>query len=121
MNDGILFKADAETAVRTVTALLSRQGYRLIRTFDLRSALGAQPNRVCPCHGTIPCTCQFVVLQVCADTGGPVVVIAHGHDTETSLRMVEDPLAGPNPELALQVMAVIIEAVLSQGVTTDGR
>jgi hypothetical protein len=120
-NDGILFKADAETVAQTITALLTRPGYQVIRTFDLRSVLGAQPNNVCPCHGTVPCTCQFVVLRVYADTGGPVVVIAHGHDTGTRLRMIEDPLARPQPELALQVMTAMIEAALSQGVTTDGR
>ena len=120
-NHGILFKADAETAAQMVTTLLTRQGYRIIRTFDLRSALGAQPNSACPCHGTAPCTCQFVVLLVYADTGGPVVVIAHGYDAETRLRIVDDPPARPNPNLALQVMAAMIEAALSQGVTTDGR
>ena len=121
-NHGIWFKADAETATQMVTALLTRQGYRVIRTFDLRSALGTQPNSVCPCHGTAPCACQFVVLLVYANTGEPVVAIAHGHDTGgTSLRIVDDPVTRPNPNLALQVMAAMIEAALSQGVTTDGR
>lgn len=120
-NEGILFNADADTAAQTVTGLLTWQGYRVIRTFDLRSALGAHPNSVCPCHGTVPCTCQYVVLLVYTDTSEPVVVIAHGHDTGTSLQIVDDPLTGLDPDLALQVMAVMIEATLSQGVTMDGR
>lgn len=120
MNDRILLNTDAETAAQTVTALLTGQGYRVIRTFDLRSALGTQPDSICPCHGTVPCTCQFVVLLVYANTGEPVVVIAHGHDTGTILWMVKGPHARPNPELALQVMAAIIEAALSQGVKMDG-
>lgn len=121
MNDTILFNADAETTAKTVTTLLTRQGYRIIRTFDLRSVLAAQPDNMCPCHGTAPCTCQFVVLLVYADISEPAVVIAHGHDAETILRMVDDPVTRPNPDLALQVTAAMIEAALSQGVIMDGR
>lgn len=121
MNDRILFNTDAETAAQTVTALLTGQGYRVLRTFDLRSALGARPDRVCLCHGTVPCTCQFVMLLVYADRGEPVAVIAHGHDAETILRIVNDPVTKSNPDLALQVIAAMIEAALSRGVTIDGR
>ena len=59
MNNGILFNADAETAAQMVAAHLTRQGYRVIRSSALRSALEAQPKSVCPCHHTVPCTCQF--------------------------------------------------------------
>jgi hypothetical protein len=39
MNDSVLFNSDSETAAQAVTALLTRQGYRVFRSFDLRSAL----------------------------------------------------------------------------------
>ena len=62
MNDSVLFNSDSETAAQAVTAHLTRQGYRVLRTFDLRSALVAHGDCACPHHGTTHCTCQFVVL-----------------------------------------------------------
>ncbi len=120
MNERVLVNANGETAVQTVTTILTRQGYRVIPIFDLRSAPTAQSGRVCSCYGTLPCTCQFVMLLVCANTGKPMIVIVHGHDAETILRIVDDPFARPDPDLALQVMAAMVEAALSQGVTADG-
>lgn len=64
MNHTILLNTDSETAAQIVTAILTRQGYHVLRSFDLRSALVAHPESVCPCHGTSPCNCQFVVLLV---------------------------------------------------------
>ena len=118
MNSSILFNADGETAVQIVTTTLTRQGYQVIRSFDLRSALAAQPDYVCPCHRTTPCTCQFVVLLVYADAIGPAVIIVHGHDTEASLRLVDDPMIRPDPDLAAQVMVALVEAALSRPIAT---
>lgn len=115
MNNQILLNADSETTAQMVTNILTRQGYRVLRSFDLRSALTAQPDNVCPCHGTTPCNCQFVVLLVYGRAACPVVVIAHGHDGETSVQLVSDPLVQPDPDLATQIMAAMVEVTLRQG------
>ncbi|NUN03912.1 MAG: hypothetical protein HUU41_22635 [Bryobacteraceae bacterium] len=121
MNNIILLNTDSETAAQIVTAILTQQGHRVLRSFDLRSALAAQPESVCPCHGTTPCNCQFVVLQVYGGAAQPVVVIAHGHDRETSLQLVSDSLVKPDPDLAAQVMVAIVEAALRPEATSHGR
>ncbi|GIK37536.1 MAG: hypothetical protein BroJett011_13690 [Chloroflexota bacterium] len=121
MNHTILLNTDSETAAQTVTAILARQGHRVLRSFDLRSALVAHPERVCPCHGTSPCNCQFVVLLVYGRAARPVVVIAHGHDQETSLQLVPDPQERPDPDLAGEVMAAIVEAALSADVASENQ
>ncbi len=69
MNERVLVNADSETATQTVTAILARQGYRISPIFDLRLASTARLDRVCPCQGTVPCTCQCMVLLVYADEG----------------------------------------------------
>lgn len=124
MNDSILFNSDGETAAQTVTAALTQRGFRVVRTFDLRSALVAHPDRDasrwpcnCPYHGTDYCTCQFVVLLVYGDTAEPLVVTAHSRDTQTHLQIVHDALTRPDPHLARQVMAVLVKAALAQPVT----
>jgi hypothetical protein len=118
MNETILFNSDSETAVQNVTAILNQEGYRVVRSFDLRSALATQPDYVCPCHGTKPCTCQFVVLLVYREAVGPVVVMVHGHNTETYLQIIHDPMVSPDPDLVMQVLAALIEANLTRPATT---
>lgn len=112
MNDSILFNADSETAAQAVTALLTRQGYRVLRSFDLRSALAVHGDCACPYHGTTHCTCQFVVLLVYSAAAGPVVITAHSYDAQTRLRLVQDALTQPDPQLARQVMAALKETAL---------
>jgi hypothetical protein len=112
MNDCILFNADGETTGQAITAFLSRQGYQVRRSFDLRSALAAHGDCTCPYHGTSHCTCQFVVLLIYGHAAGPVVVTAHSYDAQTHLRVVQDALTQPDPHLAGQVMAVLREAAL---------
>lgn len=114
MNDDILFKSDSETVVQTVTAMLTQQGCRVVRSFDLRSVLAAQPERACPCHGTSPCTCQYAVLLVYGDAAKPVSIIVHGHDKEVRLQLVRDPSARPDSELAARVGAALVEVALTQ-------
>ena len=109
MNDSVLFNTDSETAAQAVTAHLTRQGYRVIRSFDLRSALAAHGDCACPYHGTTHCTCQFVVLLVYSDVVGPVVITAHSYDAQTRLRLVQDALTQPDPHLARQVMTALQE------------
>lgn len=121
MSNPILLNTDSETAAQTVTAILTRQGHRVLRSFDLRSALTAHPDSTCPCHGTTPCNCQFVVLLVYGRTARPIGVIAHGHDRETSMQLVSDPQERPDLDLAGEVMTAIVEAALSSEGVRDSQ
>lgn len=126
MNDSILFNSDGEATAQAVTAALTRRGYRVIRTFDLRSVLAAPADRDasqwncdCPYHGTDRCTCQFVVLLVYGDTAEPAVITTHSRDTQARLRIVYDALTRPDPGLAGQIMTVLRETAQAQPVTAS--
>jgi hypothetical protein len=111
--DGILFNTDGEIAAQAIIAALTQSNLRVIRSFDLRAALGAHSDCACPYHGTSHCACQFVVLLVYGDAAGPVVVTAHSHETQAHVRVVQDALTHPNPPLAGQVMAILRGAALA--------
>jgi hypothetical protein len=83
---------------------LTRRGFRVVRSFDLRSALAPLTAHVdceCPHHGTAKCTCQFVVLLVYGDPsaepalslskgsgGAPVVITTHSQDAQAQVQIV---------------------------------
>jgi hypothetical protein len=94
------------TCERTVTLLseaLTSHGYRVERSFDLRSALDNHDDCPCPHHGTIHCTCQYIILLVyeTATLAPPVLVTAHGCDGITRLHVeASQPGAWISPRLA---------------------
>ena len=122
-----MFDSDGEAATQTVATALTRRGLRVVRTFNLRSALAGHAGHeasswdcACPYHGTGRCTCQFIVLLIYGEAGALVVVNAHSHDARTWVRIVH-PASGilnsatarPDPRLAEQVMVALVEAALS--------
>jgi hypothetical protein len=125
--DRLLLAADSDLAVRAVTAALTHRGFRVMRSFDLRSAIDAHVGCECPHHGTAQCTCQFVVLLVYNEapppgdddslregkTRGPVVLTAHSREGRTSLQVVHDAAARPDPHLTEIVMTALFEAALN--------
>ena len=121
MHDSLLFDCNGETAARAATEALIRHGFRVVRSFDLRSALAPLAAHVdceCPHHGTAKCTCQFVVLLVYGDPsagsgGAPVVITAHSRDAQAQVQIVHDANARPDPRLVEQVMAALFEAALT--------
>ena len=78
--------ATCEQTVALLSAALVRHGFRVERSFDLRSALHSD----CPCphHGTAQCACQYVVLLVyeTMTMTPPAMVSAHECDGLTRLR-----------------------------------
>jgi hypothetical protein len=106
--------ADGEAATRCVTDALVRRGFRVVRSFDLRSAVAGHHACACPHHDTAQCTCQYVVLLAYPTTGGPVVVTAHSCDATAELQIVEDPNAPTNPATSRLVMDALGEAVLAE-------
>jgi hypothetical protein len=131
MNENILYDCNGETAAQAATETLTRRGFRVVRSFDLRSAMTTHADCECPHHGTAQCTCQFVVLLAYGDPsagsgGAPVVVTAHSRDAQAQVQLVrptgmlrdlkavrDDANSRPDPRLVEQVMAALFEAALS--------
>ena len=113
MGDSVLFDSCGEAAAQVAAAGLTRHGFRVVRSFDLRSALTTHADCGCPCHGTAQCTCQFVVLLVYSEAGDPVVVTAHSPDALARVQIVRDVTTRPDPRLGEQVMAALVEAALT--------
>ncbi len=122
-----MFDSDGEAAAQAVTAALTRRGLRVVRTFDLRSALAGHAGHdagawdcTCPYHGTADCTCQFIVLLVYGEAGAPVVINAHSHDAQTQVRIAH-PANGilgsvttrPDPRLAERVVTALAKTALA--------
>ena len=137
MTDDLTFNSTGEAAARTATAALIRCGLRVVRSFDLRSARTSHADSeasrwdcACPHHGTAQCACQFVVLLVYGDPStlplvagqvatAPLVLTLHSHDDRTSARIVRDAASLPDPRLAEQVMAALMEAALAAPTQVD--
>jgi len=128
MNENILYDCNGEPAAQAATEALARRGFRVVRSFDLRSALAplaAHADCECPHHGTAQCTCQFVVLLAYGDPstgsgGAPVVITAHSRDAQAQVQLVrptgmlrDDANSRPDPRLVEQVMAALFEAALT--------
>jgi len=75
--------------VALVTTVLEQQGFRVVRSFDLSSALDvADPACSCPHHGTERCTCRYTVILVYGVQNGgacPCTITVHTRDAETFL------------------------------------
>ena len=130
MNESILFDCNGETAAQAATEALTRRGLRVVRSFDLRSAMATHADCECHHHGTAQCACQFVVLLVYGDAstvpgGAPVVVTAHSRDAQAQVQIVrptgmlrdlkavrDDADTRPDTRLVEQVMAALFEAAL---------
>jgi hypothetical protein len=113
MTASIWFTADGEAATRSATEALGRRGFRVVRSFDLRSVVGGQHPCACPHHGTEQCTCQYVVLLAYAPTGAPIVITAHSRDGEAELQIVDDPNAPTDPDAISTVAAALADAALA--------
>ena len=125
MNDSLLLDCNGETAAQAATEALTRRSFRVVRSFDLRSAMTTHADCECPHHGTAQCTCQFVVLLAYGDPstgsgGAPVVITAHSRDAQAQVQLVrptgmlrDDANSRPDPRLVEQVMAALFEAALT--------
>ncbi len=89
MEEEFVIFAPCKWTVPALTEALTRRGYRVERSFDLRSALHSHSGCTCPHHGTEQCTCEYMVLFVYDEikVSTPVVIIAHGRDETTWLHV----------------------------------
>ncbi len=108
--------ATCEQTVAMLTATMASHGYRLERSFDLRSALHNHPDCPCPHHGTSQCTCQYVVLLAYEPATGvpPAVITAHECDGLTRVRVTAGQ---PGARLSWPLLAALDEAL--NNVTAD--
>lgn len=113
MTATISISADGEAVTRRVTVALVGRGFRVLRSFDLRSAVTGHHACPCPHHGTDQCTCQYVVLLAYGLTGAPIVVTAHGRDAVTEVAIVEDANAPSDPAATGLARAALEEAALT--------
>lgn len=90
---------DCKDAVQSFTHALSEVGLRFMPTFDLQSAC-APPGSPCLHHGSVPCSCQLVVLMVYDLANAPHSIIAHGCDGQTSFSLIEAPGETKSSEFA---------------------
>jgi hypothetical protein len=105
-----MLPATCEQTVTALTATLARHGYRVERSFDLRSALDHQPDCPCPHHGTERCTCQYVVLLIYETTTlvPPALATAHECDGVTRLRV---EAGQPGGRLSAHLLSAFDEAL----------
>jgi hypothetical protein len=91
-----------------LTQTLAQNGLGVTRSFDLHSARAAHTNCACPHHGTALCDCQLVILLVYEQGNGPVTLLVHGRDGQTSLSLADNGSITPEGE---QLEATILKAL----------
>jgi len=106
----VTIQANCDEATTQAAQLLSGAGLQVVRSFDLRSARMAHAECTCPHHGTAQCTCQFVVLLVYGQGGAPVTLVAHGHDGQTWLSLVDTPQQPADIKLAAKIAQALSPA-----------
>lgn len=96
------------TGVKRVIETLRAAGFRVHRSFDLRSILEATLRDCgCPHHGTVACDCQYAVLLVYAEHGMPITLVVHGRDGHFWLLFAEHPIYRPSPALQSELLSVL--------------
>ena len=108
MLPSLRFDCSGETAAQVATQALARQGWRVVRSFDLQAALDG--------HGLG--AAEFIVLLVygapAAGAGrAPVVVATRGRDGQAEAQIVHDPNHSPDEDLAAGVWGILQAAALS--------
>lgn len=131
----LVLECSCNEAVERVTEALTQAGFRVLRSFDLRqawrhpigegslgglraassfdlrSAMTAPSDCSCPYHGADPCDCQMVVMLVYGTVGSPATLVAHGHNRQTWITLIETPEQRPAPGVATAVTQTLNETV----------
>ena len=108
MKPGVVFPCSGEQAAQKAIENLSQRGFHVVRSFDLHGATDGSCD--CPPHGTDRCSCQYVVLLVYSDTGGPAVVTAHSRDDTSHVEVVADPNVPPDAGMVDAIFATLVDA-----------
>jgi hypothetical protein len=87
---------------------LTRAGFRIVQTFDLRIARLAYPECPCPHHGTDECNCQLIVLLVYGKQDDPATLVIHGQDGKSWISLATPIEAGSRQNLESSVRHMLI-------------
>ena len=87
MARALVLPQPGDVAVETVTSALNEHGLCVIRSFDLKQAMGKDEAGWAPA-GRAPCICQYVVLLTYGGGAGPVVVTARSDDHATHFQVL---------------------------------
>ena len=112
MQRDLTLASSCEQTIAILISTMALHGIHLERSFDLRTALHDQPDCPCPHHGTVQCTCQYVVLLAYEETAGvpPAVLTAHECDGITRVRVAASE---PGGRLSWSLLAALDEALNS--------
>ena len=114
----------SEVAIDAAMAALNRHGLHVVRSFDLKQALGSRED---PCgkpvNGSVVCDCQYVVLLAYRGGEGPVVVTAHSDLEATYLRVLPgtEGHAGPRLRARVETALRLLEWRIANPVQGGGR
>ena len=108
MADVLSIQRSCDEVAARLAQTLAQNGLGVNRSFDLHSARATHTNCTCPHHGTALCDCQLVVLLVYEQNNGPVTLLVHGRDGQTSVSLADD---GPSTAEGEQLEATILKAL----------
>jgi len=114
MARALVLPQPGDVAVETVTSALNEHGLCVIRSFDLKQAMGKDEAGWAPA-GRAPCICQYVVLLAYGGGTGPLVVTAWSDDHATRFRVL--PAIDPTPYAEVTDLFVA-EGARRQGIGT---
>jgi len=107
----LTIKYTCDEAVQWASESLENAGLRVANSFNLQSARTAAYPCTCPHHDTADCDCQMVVLLVYGSDNRPATLVAHGHDGQTWLSLVETPEQRPSPQLKEAIERALISPI----------
>ncbi|MGA2765609.1 MAG: hypothetical protein ABSG17_19850 [Spirochaetia bacterium] len=99
-----------QAALGRLVGMLREKGFHARRTFDLqlaRQLLRSGEAELCPHHGTAPCNCQYIVLQITGPGRVPSMVVIHGHDRTTTISF----LSSAGEEAKHDILSAVNEAL----------
>jgi len=106
MARALVLPQPGDVAVETVTSALNEHGLCVIRSFDLKQAMGKDEAGWAPA-GRAPCICQYVVLLAYGGGTGPLVVTAWSDDHATRFRVLPAIAGRAGARLRLRVESVL--------------
>ena len=103
----LTLQSDSQVVIEQSIQRLNLAGFQVVRSFDLKVARSAHIDCTCPHHGTEQCDCQMVVLLVYGQESPPVTLVAHGHDGQVQIALVDAPEQQPDSQLVSGIIRAI--------------
>ncbi len=100
---------NGQAVLDQVIPTLRRQGWQVVRSFDLQTARQAHTGCSCPHHGTDQCSCQMAVFLIYGESSEPLTLVAHGRDGQVELSLVDDPAQSDSHYIAYRIRQVFLQ------------